>query len=250
MAYSPDLTHDNWAQPMRTFVRLAMILREMPHLWRLLPVLGPVLGWPQARLKDRLKSLHVCLTTASLLSRFARLGQSAVLDQGPMQAVWSAMLMSPNPGDTGKVLRKMQTLLPDHHWHLVFVDAPDDILRERLAQRPVNHSRLHSGTTLARPDVWAHARENLSYLIKHLPPSSQGKQKDLIRVQTGDLTPERSARHILRHLGNIPPAPTQPTRPAPAPTDFTIGGNPQGNTADHAKHLLTCNTSSKNRSEQ
>lgn len=200
ITYSPDVTRDDWQQPARTCARLAMIIRELPHLLRLLPVLLPVLGWPQARLKDHLKSLHVCLTVASMLSRLARLGQSAVLDQGPMQAVWSAMLMSPAPGDAGKVLHRMQTLLPDHQWHLVLIDTPDDILQKRLAQRRINHSRLQSKNTPDGKVIWSRARKNMTYLFRHLPPSMGGASQGLIRVQTGDRTPEQSAGQILQHI--------------------------------------------------
>lgn len=201
VADSSALTHDALPMAARSGARLGMILREVPSLLGLTPALLPVLTWKQASLRDRLKGVFVCATVSSMLARLGRRGESAVLDQGPAQAAWSARLRSERDHSADGLLSAMRGLCPHHWWHVVILDAPDQTIRHRLDQRVSKHSRLQTRASQVDAMLWSQARDIFEEITEDLEKAADRISITVTRLRSDGADPADMARVVT---GGIP----------------------------------------------
>jgi hypothetical protein len=201
--FSPALTRDDVAAIPRTAARLAMIGRDLPRHRDELDAVRAVAALPQATLRDRAKAIFNLLTVLSLYRRIARSGASAVVDQGLLQAAWTAHLRGRSAA-AGAVLEPWAALLARHAaGRLVFVsvETPVAVCVERLETRKGRHSRLQSGPLLHDPEVWSEAealRHRLTSLLTRVL-ATQGAMDRLIVVD-GSADPGETAAKLARRL--------------------------------------------------
>jgi hypothetical protein len=138
--------------------------------------------------RDKAKVLFNYLTVASLYRRLARRGCGAVVDQGVLQAIWSANLHSVEPFSPAKWAPLLLSESSAGKFY-VFVRTPVPICIERLGSRPAKHSRIQSHGVLRDAERWEHSELVCAGVLEGLASSFQ-QQGARARVMTVDGTRE------------------------------------------------------------
>ena len=95
VVFGPSVTRDEVPICPRTLARLGLIGRSLPFDTAERRTVRLIAGLPQPSPKDRAKVLFNALTVAALYRRIGRGAGGFIVDQGVLQAIWSAYLRSP-----------------------------------------------------------------------------------------------------------------------------------------------------------
>lgn len=154
--YSPRTTRDHASLIPRTIARSLLIARGFPWRradWHALRTLATI---SQRSHRDKAKSFFNYMTVVSLYRHLERSGCSAVVDQGVLQAIWSAHLRDVEAFSNDRWARLLFCETGTSRFY-VCVQAPVSICKERLNTRNRKHSRMQSYALFRDVDVWEHA---------------------------------------------------------------------------------------------
>ena len=184
----------------RTAARALLIVQGLP--WRRSDrrALHTMMTTRQRTGRDKAKVLFNYLTVASVYRRLARRGCGAVVDQGVLQAIWSANLHSVEPFSPAKWAPLLLSESSTGKFY-VFVRTPVPICIERLSSRPAKHSRMQSHGVLRDAERWEHSELVCGGVLEGLTSSFQ-EQGTRARVMTVDGTrdPGELAEGILARI--------------------------------------------------
>ena len=205
VVYSPDVTQDHKSVFPRTLVRALLIAREFPWHpsdWR---ALRAVATTRQQTPRDKAKVLFNYMTVASLYRRLASRGCPAVIDQGVLQAIWSANLRGLEPVSPEKWQPILLSASNSARFY-VFVQSPAPICIERLMSRPGRHSRMQSPDLLDQHELWAHSERVHAHLAGGLTSCfrRQGLVPRVVIVD-GTRDPDEVAEGILAKVYDAGP---------------------------------------------
>jgi thymidylate kinase len=129
-------------------------------------------------------------------------GEVRVLDQGPIQGLWSVAFSASSALDPGAAARWLEPIARDWPaWWIVFVEVPEELALARLAERGPRQSRLEDPT---RRDPIANARRALDEcrraaerLERNAPETVQ-----VLRVASrNEAERDREVARLLERLG-------------------------------------------------
>ncbi|WP_181164586.1 AAA family ATPase [Amaricoccus solimangrovi] len=203
--FAPRLTHDDWPGARRTPARLGLILRALPGAPTERRAARRIAAIPQHGPRDRAKVVFNALTVAALYRRLRNAPGGYLVDQGLLQAIWSAYLRAPvpfSPESWREILAPGAT--PGRTY--VCVVTPVRTCVRRLDARFERHSRLQSGGLLEDAAVWSRAEAIRAALVETLIAGSSASPAAPPRVILADGTydPESSAVRILMALRGTP----------------------------------------------
>ena len=176
----------------RNTKRALLILREFPWTLKDAPLLVSVWNVQQRSIQHKAKALFNIWTVLSVLSRARRRGACLVLDQGPLQAVWSLLLASKN----NDIDRWIKALSPDPSiaWHVVVVNADLEQIHERLETREEKHSRLQGSD-----ELWGRAEELTEKIADRLGQLNRQTPLVVTEIDTVSNAPEDLAKMLFSH---------------------------------------------------
>jgi hypothetical protein len=198
--YGPQVTMDHKHGLPRTAGRGLLIIRQFPWRrsdWQTLHTMATM---RQQTLRDRLKVMFSYLTVASLHGRLASRSFAAVIDQGPLQAIWSAHLRSTehfSPEKWRPLLRSESQTAKLY----VFVDTPVSICRQRLSARCGRHSRMQSPGLLGDMERWQRSARVCVQLMDSLRAYVEsGSARGRVMIVDGTQNPDDVADGVLARL--------------------------------------------------
>ena len=134
---------------------------------------------------------------------------ATVLDQGPIQALWSVAFSANGKLDLGAAERWLHAFAADFaRWWIVFVDVPEELALARLEQRESQISRLQDPT---RPDRVADAQAALAECqraAEQLERAHPGKVQ-ILRIRSRHETDRDE--EVARLVEAVAPAPGRAT---------------------------------------
>jgi hypothetical protein len=197
VVYGPRVTSDHKSGLPRAVARVLLIVGGFP--WRRAdwPALRAMATTRQRTRRDQAKVLFNYLTVASLFRRLARTGRGAVVDQGVLQAIWSANLRGVEPFSPERWCPLLLSESRSDKVH-VFVQTPVAICKERLSFRPEKHSRMQSPGLLGDAERWEQSELVCARLVNGLTSClrSQGSSSRVMIVD-GTRDPGELAEGIL-----------------------------------------------------
>lgn len=191
--FSGEIMGDALSRPRRSLRRLAMIARTLPFQPRIALRLLAGLRTARGGWRDVAKSLwNRTSVEAMLLDRRHGAGM-LVLDQGRIQAEWSQAMHGWRPAgdDAGGKDGRDQCLF-------VWVDAPPEVARRRLAARGAVTARLQ------RPGAGGEAWTRGDGLVRDLAARLEARPSHVLRLANGDgADPAALAAQIVARIERI-----------------------------------------------
>jgi AAA domain len=154
-------------------------------------------GSRQRSTRDRLARPANLLVVRDAVRRARRRPGVSVLDQGPLQEWWSAGLR----GDRARVLEAAAADAAECSDLLVRVDAPIDLLVERLGRREQRQSRLEGADPVARRAELESGLGLLDALCPQGVDSEESQRPVVIRVDGLDPTALSVVMEAVRRCG-------------------------------------------------
>lgn len=199
VVFGPSVTRDEVPICPRTLARLGLIGRSLPFDTAERRTVRLIAGLPQPSPKDRAKVLFNALTVAALYRRIGRSAGGFVLDQGVLQAIWSAYLRSPARFAAALWAGPLAAeAVPGRVY--VCVTTPVATCIDRLVARSGQHSRLQATGLLRDDGLWERAAALYHGLVGVLP-AAVGSGRPGMVMMDGLADPARSARQIVASLG-------------------------------------------------
>lgn len=200
VTFAPRLTRDDWPGARRSLARIALILRGLPGAPAERRAARLIAALPQPGPRDRAKVLFNALTVAALYQRLRGSEGGFVVDQGILQAIWSAYLRAPVPFALEPWLPVLAPGATPGRAYVCVVTPVETCVR-RLDARPGKHSRMQSPGLPRDDPSWTRAEAIRQALVAGLVAAdgSSGAPPRVI-LADGSRDPEASAARVLALL--------------------------------------------------
>lgn len=200
-AFSGDIMGDRSSLPRRSLRRLAMVAQFLLRHSQLAFRIARSLGTARGGTRDVAKSLWNRVSVEAMLRHQSRDPGLLVLDQGRLQAEWSQLMHGWDPHEAGIVSEgRLDRSL------FVYVEAPSNVARDRLAGRGTRTSRMQRADRLGQRSLWDRGQAMLDRLMHRLETGLAGNslQSQLLRISNGEgADPTRLAIIIVAHLEQL-----------------------------------------------
>ncbi len=201
--FGPTLVRDDAAAMRRVLTKLKLIGGEIGLGGSAPRAVVRALAVPQASFLDRAKAGFNLASVISLCRFLERSGQSSVLDQGVLQAIWSIGLRATD----GFAIERWEDVVAEAANEIrihVSVECPTALCMQRLDSRSAKHSRMQAGELSGSPLAWKRA-ELLRQEILAEVQSAYGRRglRPRLLVVDGTSGPEEAAKSILTRLGDF-----------------------------------------------
>ncbi|MEO1024708.1 MAG: AAA family ATPase [Pseudomonadota bacterium] len=155
--------------------RLLLCALEAPTIISNFRVLWSFLAVRQERIFDHAKIAYNVCTLMAVMARARRAGKVLLLDEGLIQAIWSALLYARSATNAEPAAELLKNL---DNWptEVVVLSSTTELTRARLEERESKHSRLQSR---AEADVWTRAETLHDHLLDHLSVASKRQVRQL-----------------------------------------------------------------------
>ena len=155
-----------------------------------------ILAVHQPSLRDSASVLAQWLAVTDLAARSRARGGVQILEEGPLQTLWTLLLRSPDPLPR----QLLDGLLPSARSDVVVVlDVPLDVVEARLRRRASKHSRSQALDPAGLRAELARGRELVELL------ASASATTPVLRLGGDDATTaEDRARHLVENLTTRP----------------------------------------------
>ncbi len=208
LVFGPTLVRDDAAAKRRVLAKLQLIGLEIGLGGAAMRAVVRAAAVPQANILDRAKAAFNFATVISLYRFLERSGQSGVVDQGVLQAIWSIGLRATGLKVTdgfsiapwADVVAESANEIRIH----VSVESPISLCMQRLDLRSAKHSRMQAGELSGSLRAWKRAELLRQEILAELQSAygRRGVRPRLIAVD-GTSAPEEAARSILTRLGDF-----------------------------------------------
>jgi glycosyltransferase involved in cell wall biosynthesis/predicted kinase len=204
--FSQDIMGDQLRPWPRSARRLALMAKALPLHPRTAVKCAGNLEIGRSSTRDKLKSLwNFYSVMAMSLSQRRDGGELSIMDQGLVQAVWSARVHG-SPGDRTNIASILAAAGGLKQTLFVHVRAPIDTARLRLENRKANTSRMQRADRIDDDALWERGERtasDLAHCIKH-ELRSRSRLAHLITVISDlESDPEENAKAVLARLNDI-----------------------------------------------
>lgn len=196
MIFGPSLIHDTSSATKRTAAKLYLISGTLCRRGAEPIGIGQAIKIRQRSLKDKAKTIFNFATVSSVYLWLKARDLDAVIDQGVLQAIWSAEFRSRRSDIQGVWTDVISQVSGTDRIHICITTSVP-VCRERLERRTTKHSRMQAAGLLHDVGTWDRA-ERLCHMIMrelHSAYLRRGVAPRIIEVD-GDGEPQAMAHEI------------------------------------------------------